>query len=997
MDLPARERDDQREQGTERVIAQFPFRLGLNEGADPKELPPGTLLKAENVMMRKAGRIEKRYGTRALSRNQATGGTVTRADRIFARGDELCMVAAGRFMTWSEADETWRLVDTMPQVGVSWIDVKSDPVGTACADFVRIGDDKLFIATISGNPLADANGTLRFEVLNDRGEFLFLPPALLVESCSGVRVLHGSAFSSDDSVCIFYKTAGSVYLLRYIIAANSFDDAIEIASDAEDAVTFDACSFDGETFFVTYGSTDGNVVIKSVSAFGVTADTVQFAHASLKRTSVACDADSVTVAYASDSVFRVEYSHALVQTAGAVEVSTSSARDVYAVPGFVYYSTAIGTNDRDGVWLASRPFKLTLPNSTSGGAASFDQTFLVAADVPHALSSDFDGTNTYLLGGLNYAAKLDFLVGGLFSPGGAPQAIVDNDGQALVLTSTLLESAPDGESSWHTSLRIVLVSTDQDISRDAVDVGREKWMCTGVLLAYDGHHVFEALFARAPRIAQIITIPGEGQDDGAYVYQVGLEYRSAVGTLHRSAMSLPRLTSVGGAFHLQVWTFGTGITRRPSDSALIVYYRSTVDGSVPHRLTIEPTANYLLLDPSNAYTQLQDARPDDDIDGSGTELGSRPVVYTTGGILDDNSPPALLTAILHKSRVCGIDGGRRTIWFSKSIQDDFGVAPGFSASFRFTFDRDLVALASLDDRLVIFGRDEIWVVVGDGPAPNGQGSDLSSPQHVQSGIGCVNARSVVATHDGVLFQSRRGLEIVTRGLEVVWVGRAVEDELAAYPIIKSATLVTDVHEVRFVCANEDETGCIVLVLDLENHAWLTRKYAFPADAVPADAIIVDSCMWKGAWTFVTEGGQVYVEDVTTHLDGGSEFVTMDVQSAWISPTGKLSWQRVRRFELLGSVATDHDLEISIANDYTSEWSQVRSFDAGTLGTSIGPMQLAQIKCKLQKTQAVRFRLRDLPPSGGAPVGTGKGPIWEGFGFEIESKRGMPRAPAAEKG
>jgi hypothetical protein len=44
-------------------LIQLPFRAGIDEGTNPKQLPPGTLQVGTNIRQDKAGRIRKRFGS----------------------------------------------------------------------------------------------------------------------------------------------------------------------------------------------------------------------------------------------------------------------------------------------------------------------------------------------------------------------------------------------------------------------------------------------------------------------------------------------------------------------------------------------------------------------------------------------------------------------------------------------------------------------------------------------------------------------------------------------------------------------------------------------------------------------------------------------------------------------------------------------------------------------------------------------------------------------
>jgi hypothetical protein len=429
-----------------------------------------------------------------------------------------------------------------------------------------------------------------------------------------------------------------------------------------------------------------------------------------------------------------------------------------------------------------------------------------------------------------------------------------------------------------------------------------------------------------------------------------------------------------------------GFTTNPRPTALALY-RSTVGGSVLQRLTQEP-ANNVITD--NAAVQSQ-SYVDSAADAGTVALASRPAIYTTGGILDDLAPPASVTMFHHADRLWVLSGDRLTWCYSKAFQDDLGVAPGFPPTFRISFDETQVAGATMDEKSVFWSATGIRYMLGTGPAPSGQNSDFQGPFVIQSDVGCTNARSVVGTPDGVMFLSDRGLYLLTRGLEPVWIGRPVKDTLALFPNITSATLVAKQNQVRFTCNNAASSAGIVLVYDYVEKQWSTFKYN---DGVTYGCAIVDACMWNGAWAFMTPTGLVFVESSTTFLDAGV-FVPMTLETAWIAAAGPLAFQSVRELTLHGTSNTDHDLTVSVGFDSDPSYPQATTFLATTPVTSVGDEECTIIIGTRRKCSHVRFKIRDGTPSAGV-LGTGRGPSWDMMALEVGMKRGTKTNPATKR-
>jgi len=430
-------------------------------------------------------------------------------------------------------------------------------------------------------------------------------------------------------------------------------------------------------------------------------------------------------------------------------------------------------------------------------------------------------------------------------------------------------------------------------------------------------------------------------------------------------------------------------------------YRTTIGGTSPlYRLTVDPNVNVAWNAPNISPVTFTDTTTDTDIDTASTALysrtttlSSRATLYTTGGILESRQPPSMLNVIAHKGRLFGIDGSKRAIWYTKSYADDPTIAPEFNESLRFVFDDDLTGLASIDDKLIVFSRTRIWYLPGDGPAANGLLSDYPTPIGIQTDAGCINPRSISSTPTGVYYQSDRGIYLLSRGLEVTWIGRQVRNSLASYPEITSAVQCPQQNVVRFTCYNTARTASLVLVYDYSENQWATAKYY--VDGVYGGPI-ADSCLWQGVWTVLSAGGVVYQEDSTTHLDAGAYYVPMTLETSWISSSGPLSFSSFRQMTLHGTSNTAHDLTISVGFDSDTSYPQVANFNSLSAVTAVGD-EVAQITIGTRrKCQVIRFRISDATPTGGGAVGIGKGPSFDAFGVEVGIKTGFSTTPATKK-
>lgn len=624
-----------------------------------------------------------------------------------------------------------------------------------------------------------------------------------------------------------------------------------------------------------------------------------------------------------------------------------------------------------------------------------------------------------------YLAKVEPLLGcyGATNGGPLPQAMLLSSTTAL-LSVPFLGVAPTAFANFRCGVRLVSLTlgTDQpaDLWRTLV-FGPEAYVSGGVLSASDGYALFDYGFPRAPYVVsrEVTSTTLGHMSRGSYLYGGHLEYRSLAGVLHRSStIQIAGLTLIDVADTDQVTIEYSGCSLGNKQSlargfgatsvapTLLVVSRNagnSVGGGSPgttlYRLTYEPGYNVVPVDQTALTEDFVDTRNDSAIDGGSHSITIQPALYTEGGILDDVQPPAFTTMALYQQRLWGIDGSQKQMWFSKSFFDDQGVAPGFSTSFLAQFEVAVTALSTMDEKLVAFAADRLWYFVVDGPSPEGTGGQVQGPVVIQSDVGCTQPRSVVSMPDGIMFASRLGLYLLTRGLELVWIGRPVQDTLDAYPTVTSAVLVANRGEIRFTCTTTDGSAGIVLAYNYVEKQWSTARYTVNG---VYGAPLADACMWQGLWTAVSPNGFVLQENPATCLDGGTTWVPITIETAWYNAGGPVAYQSVRRFTLSGISASNHDLAIAVGFNGEATYSQAPvTWVAGSPVTAIGPALDAGVTIGTRrKCQAIRFKVTDATPTnpGTYPVGTGQGPSFTSMGLEVGVVPGSTRKlPATQRG
>ena len=386
----------------------------------------------------------------------------------------------------------------------------------------------------------------------------------------------------------------------------------------------------------------------------------------------------------------------------------------------------------------------------------------------------------------------------------------------------------------------------------------------------------------------------------AYFYQVTYEWSDNQGNINRSAPSIPvSVTTTGsastGSVVLQLPVLP--ITYKTTNPVKIVVYRWSVAQQSYYQVTSisAPVLNAPDF-PVQAIT-FTDTLTDASI------LGNN-LIYTTGGVVENISPPAFSSVTLFDNRLWGISSEDNSLWFSKPIvpgtpveMSDFftiNVAPTIGASGSTGF---VTCIYPMDDKLIIFKKDAIYYVNGNGPDITGAFNQYSEPIFVTSTVGCDNQNSIVFIPNGLMFQSDKGIWLLGRDLSTNYIGAPVE----AYNLdeVNSALTIPGTNQVRFML-----DGGVTLMFDYFYGQWGTFNN------IPS----ISSTLFQGLHTYINRFGQVFQETPNTYLDGSSP-VQIKVKTSWVNLAGLQGFQRLYFFYLIGTYFSPHKLKVDIGYDY----------------------------------------------------------------------------------
>ncbi len=222
----------------------------LDEGADPKTCPPGTMLVAENCAMDKQRRLIKRDGTRNLSRNIVVlGADLTAAKRLYAIGDELALTDGSKLYSYSAANDGWTDTGNLAEVGLTWSSLVDLATGVRTSDIGLItsgGADWVVQAWSNGDPTGGNLGSVYYQVYDRAADAIIVPPTLVDGSTTTVRSVR--VIVSGFNYVILWRDSGSIHCSFNGAAATT------LVSDGRTLGTsnaFDACLV-GSTFVIAY-------------------------------------------------------------------------------------------------------------------------------------------------------------------------------------------------------------------------------------------------------------------------------------------------------------------------------------------------------------------------------------------------------------------------------------------------------------------------------------------------------------------------------------------------------------------------------------------------------------------------------------------------------------------------------------------------------------------------------------------------------------------------
>lgn len=385
------------------------------------------------------------------------------------------------------------------------------------------------------------------------------------------------------------------------------------------------------------------------------------------------------------------------------------------------------------------------------------------------------------------------------------------------------------------------------------------------------------------------------------------------------------------------------------------------------------------------------------------------LLYTSTGEVEALSPEGGLYPAMVAGRCWLTQCGNPTVVpFSKPLRATASgarQAPEFNQDvFGFVLPGDdrAIAVASLDDKIVVFSSSHTYLQAGDGPDSSGQGVGFGALQLISADVGCVDARSVVTTPAGVFFQADAGIYLLTRNLEIQSVGESVRDLIDSYPVVTSAVLVASRYQVRFTLAGSTVgSGGTMVVYDYRLGTW-SRWVLLEDGGAPTRWI--GGCMHQGVHYLLSDEGRVAYESSADYRDtyqgSGDGWISQAIELGWVQLTGQSGWQRAWGWvPLLKILGFDPDaplvtfgLTAKLYSDFNDEPDNTITISAADILTYPElPRVQPMIEVRRQECQAAKLRLETTDPGiGTVDVTSARGFSCAGVTLEVGAKMGKTK-------
>lgn len=476
-------------------------------------------------------------------------------------------------------------------------------------------------------------------------------------------------------------------------------------------------------------------------------------------------------------------------------------------------------------------------------------------------------------------------------------------------------ASENNDKFGETGLRLLTLDFDDDTARQTAQLGRGLYMAGACPQHYDGRKWCEAGFHVGP---ELLTLNGTSAGAGAftigeYEYRGWYECTDAQGEIHRGPVSVgTTVTTIENTTTITLNVPTLRVTDKDNVRICIARCKKNDPTQFFRVTSLDPTTagavnGYLANDKTIDVVTFQDEMTDAD-------LAEQEPLYTNGGILS-NDPTSLGNHVVAgNNRLFFTDAADpNVVRFSQGLLGGFGaeLAPELYWPVD-PFGGAIVALAVMDDKVIVLKENAIFSFNGDGPLPNGDVSTagFAAPRVVTSDVGCSEPTSVVLTPTGIMFKTAKGVYQLDRSLAVSYVGAPVE----AYndQRVRRATIMPGRSQAVFLT---------------DDGSTLLYDFLFGQWSTFTNHEGLDGCVIDGVYHYLRSDSRVFRETIGSYSDDGAR-IRLRLDTAWLHMLEHLQgFQRFWTALLLGTWGSGHQLGVSYRTDFQEGWSEPYWLDA----------------------------------------------------------------------
>lgn len=509
-----------------------------------------------------------------------------------------------------------------------------------------------------------------------------------------------------------------------------------------------------------------------------------------------------------------------------------------------------------------------------------------------------------------------------------------------------------------------------------VQLGKALYLPGGFLSTYDGESVVESNFHIVPCEIDVTPSNGTGSiaSSHSYSYRVYWEWRNNRGEIERSSYVETNTATLGASDDTVTLSIPTlpqtakrGFNGRYTQMTIAVY-RTEADpgpGAPYYRCSSMNPADtgnngYITNDATTDRVSFVDGMTD-------ATLITKEPDYQNSGELDNIAPEACSVIAAGQNRLwlSGFEN-QDLVVFSKVWQQDDAVA--FNDALRVVLPQDggaVKAIAPLDAQSVFFKESRIYEIRGTGPDNLGAGGYSEAFVLTSSDTGCSDARTLVTTPVGWVFQSPKGLRLLTLNFQLQDIGGPVEDYKDNTYV--AALLLENKNLVLFVPSSSSNPA---LAFDYNVGQWTT--WTQPAGSA--------ATLWgTNQYVVATSTPEIWKSDSTVYLDNTTAY-TMVAETPWIKWAGLNGFGRCRDIEVLANYVAACRMRIRIAYSYNTTWVDDKD------QTISDPLQFTH-QPKRQKEGSMKIRIEDKAPAVGTLTNSFK---LVGLSLDVGLQTGLKR-------